>query len=179
MAAAAVAAIALLGVEVGHLDHRLNQVTAASAGRTLTAAARSALLDPSTQRITLTGGGPDPSIAAVLVVQPPGAAFLFNQGLPALPPGQTYQLWAMIDDQPISVGVLGADPATMAFSLDTAVATKAFAVTVEPAGGSVAPPRRRWPAPRPDARRLHRSPVIHTRGRRRTRRPTLLGAKET
>ena len=141
MAAAAVAAIALLGVEVAHLDHRLNQVTAASAGRSLTAAARNALLDPSTQRITLTGVGPGPSPGAVIVVQPSGAAFLFNQGLPALPPGQTYQLWAMIDGQPISVGVLGADPATVAFSLDTAVTTRAFAVTVEPAGGSVAPTR--------------------------------------
>ncbi len=119
-AAAAVAAIALLGVEVGHLDHRLNQVTAASAGQTLTAAARNALLDPSAQRITLTGVGPGPSPGAVVVVQPSGAAFLFNQGLPALPPGQTYQLWAMIDGQPISVGVLGAHPATVAFSLDTA-----------------------------------------------------------
>jgi Anti-sigma-K factor rskA/Putative zinc-finger len=138
-AAAAIAAIALLGVEVDHLDHRLNQVTAASAGRTLSAAARNALLDPSTQRLTLTGVGPSP--VAVVVVQSSGPAFLFNQGLPALSPGQTYQLWAMIDGRLISVGVLGAHPATVAFSLDAAVATKAFAVTVEPAGGSVAPTR--------------------------------------
>jgi hypothetical protein len=139
--AAAVAAITLLGVQVRHLDHRLNQVTAASAGQPLTAAARNALLDPSAQRITLTGVGPGPTPGAAVVVQPSGAAFLFNRGLPALPPGQTYQLWAMIDGQPISVGVLGTYPATVAFHLDTAAATRAFAVTVEPAGGSVAPTR--------------------------------------
>lgn len=140
-AAAAAAAIALLGVQVGHLDHRINQITTASGGQTLTAAGRNALLDPSARRITLTGVGPHPSPGAEVVVQPSGPAFLFNQGLPALPSGQTYQLWAMIDGQPISVGVLGAHPATVAFSLDAAATTKAFAVTVEPAGGSVAPTR--------------------------------------
>jgi Anti-sigma-K factor rskA/Putative zinc-finger len=140
VAAAAVAAITLLGVQVRHLDHRLNQVTAVSAGQT-PAAARNALLDPSARRITLTRVGPGPSSGAAMVVQPSGAAFLFNQGLPALPPGQTYQLWAMIDGQPISVGVLGAHPAAVAFHLDAGAATKAFAVTVEPAGGSVAPTR--------------------------------------
>jgi Anti-sigma-K factor rskA/Putative zinc-finger len=140
-AAVVAAAVALLGLEVGHLDHRLNQVTAASAGQTLTGAARAALLDPTAQRITLARVGPGSSPAAQVVVQGSGAAFLFNQGLPALPPGQTYQLWAMIDGQPISVAVLGAHPATVAFSVDFAAATKAFAVTVEPAGGSVAPTR--------------------------------------
>ena len=116
--AAGVAAIALLGVQVDRLDHRLNQVTAASAGQNLTAAARNALLDSSAERITLDRVGPGPSPGATVVVQPSGAAFLFNQGLTVLPPGQTYQLWAMIDGQPISVGVLGAHPATVAFSLD-------------------------------------------------------------
>jgi hypothetical protein len=140
-AAAAAAAIAVLGLEVAHLDHRLNQVTAASAGRSVDAAARDALLDFSAQRITLTRVGPGPSPGAAVVVQTSGAAFLFNQGLPALPAGETYQLWAMIDGQPISVAVLGSHPATVAFSLDGAATTKAFAVTVEPAGGSVAPTR--------------------------------------
>jgi anti-sigma-K factor RskA len=142
-AAVAVAAVAivLLGVEVGHLDHRLNQVTAASAGQALTGAARNALLDPSAQRITLARVGSGSSPDAQVVVQRSGAAFLFNQGLPALPPGETYQLWAMIAGEAISVGVLGAHPATMAFSVDAAANTKAFAVTVEPAGGSVAPTR--------------------------------------
>jgi Anti-sigma-K factor rskA/Putative zinc-finger len=140
-AGVAAAAIVLLGVEVGHLDHRLNQVTAASAGQTLTGAARNALLDPSAQRVTLARVGPGSSPAAQVVVQRSGAAFFFNQGLPALPRGQAYQLWAMIDGQVISVGVLGAHPTTVAFSVDFAAATKAFAVTVEPAGGSIAPTR--------------------------------------
>jgi anti-sigma-K factor RskA len=37
--------------------------------------------------------------------------------------------------------VLGDQPQTVAFSLDPRAATDAFAVTVEPAGGSVAPTR--------------------------------------
>jgi len=139
--AAAVVAIALLGVEVGHLDHRLNRMTAASSGQSLTAAARGALLDPSARRVTPSGTGPGATRAAEVVVLPSGAALLFNEGLPALPKSETYQLWVMMDGRPISVGLLGTLPATVAFSLDAAAATSAFAVTVEPAGGSVAPTR--------------------------------------
>jgi hypothetical protein len=140
-AAAAIAVIAVLGVEVGHLNHRLNQVAAASAGHNMSAQALSALLDPAARRMTLvsaaTGGAP----AATVVAGRSGAAFLFNEQLPALPAAETYQLWAMIDGQPISVGLLGSHPDTVAFSLDTASATNAFAITIEPAGGSVAPTR--------------------------------------
>jgi Anti-sigma-K factor rskA/Putative zinc-finger len=141
MAVAAAAVIASLGVEVGHLDHRLNQLTAVSANPTMSAAAQSALLDPSSRRITLAGTGPAAPHRAELVVLGSGAGFLFNDGLPALASAKTYQLWAMVDGQPISVAVLGPHPGTAAFSLDAAAATRAFAVTVEPAGGSVAPTR--------------------------------------
>jgi hypothetical protein len=138
-AAAAAAIIAVLGVEVGRLNHRLDQVTAASAGQTLSSAARGALLDPSARRITLAGAKPGAVPAAEIVTLRTGTAFLFNEALPALPSVKTYQLWAMIDGQPISVGLLGARPATVAFSLGTAASTNAFAVTIEPAAGSIAP----------------------------------------
>lgn len=140
-AAAAVAAIAVLGVQVDHLDHRLNQVTTASAGQTMSAAAQAALLDPSARRIALTSTAPGAPRVAEVVTLASGAAFWFNEGLPPLSASQTYQLWAMIDGQAISVGVLGDHPRTVAFSLDSAAVTDAFAVTVEPAGGSIAPTR--------------------------------------
>jgi anti-sigma-K factor RskA len=140
-AAAAASAIAVLGVEVGHLDHRLNQVAAASAAQNLSAAARTALLDPSAARVTLTGTGTGARPVAEVVALRSGAAFLFNEGLPALPPAKTYQLWAMVGGRSISVGLLGANPATVAFGLDAAGTMNAFAVTVEPAGGSIAPTR--------------------------------------
>jgi anti-sigma factor RsiW len=142
VAAAAIAVIAVLGVQVSRLDHRLNQVASASAAQGLSAAARTALLDPGGRRITLASarrGGPP---AAELIAVAGGTAFLFNERLPALPAAETYQLWAMIDGQAISVGILGVHPATVAVSLTTTIAaTNAFAITVEPAGGSVAPSR--------------------------------------
>ncbi|MGH9056776.1 MAG: anti-sigma factor domain-containing protein [Acidimicrobiales bacterium] len=141
VAAAAAAAIAVLGVQVAHLDHRLSQVTAASAGQNLSAAARVALLDPSARRIALTGAGPSAPRVAEVVALRSGAGFWFNEGLPALASAKTYQLWAMVDGQAISVGVLGDHPQTVAFSLGSAATTDAFAVTVEPAGGSVSPTR--------------------------------------
>jgi anti-sigma-K factor RskA len=137
--AAAAAAFAVLGVEVGRLDHRVNQVEAASGGQSLSAAARSALLDPTASRVILkeTDSGAQP--AAEVVALRSGAAYLFNDRLPDLPSAETYQLWAMIDGQPISVGLLGTHPSTVAFTLDPTDLTNAFAVTVEPAGGSLAP----------------------------------------
>ena len=56
-AAAAIAVIAVLGVEVGHLNHRLNQVAAASDGHNMSAQALSALLDPAARRMTLVRRG--------------------------------------------------------------------------------------------------------------------------
>jgi anti-sigma factor RsiW len=141
LTAAVVAAVAFLGVRVDHLDHRLNQMSTASAGQSLSVAAQAALLDPAAQRIALTGTAPGAARVAEVVVLPSGAAFWFNQGLPTVAASQTYQLWAMVDGQAISVAVLGDDPQTVAFSLDGRAITDAFAVTVEPAGGSVAPTR--------------------------------------
>jgi anti-sigma-K factor RskA len=120
-------------------DHRVNQVTAASGAQTLSAAARSALLDPTANRVVLKSTNSDAQPAAEVVALRSGAAYLFNDQLPDLPAAETYQLWAMIDGQPISVGLLGTHPSTVAFTLDPTDLTNAFAVTVEPAGGSVAP----------------------------------------
>ena len=39
----------------------------------------------------------------------------------ALPATSTYQLWSVVAGRAISVGVLGAHPATVAFSVDPAV----------------------------------------------------------
>jgi len=139
VAAAAAVAFAVLGVEVGRLDHRVNNVAAATAAQGLSGAARNALLDPTASRVILSSAASGGRPAAEVVALRSGAAYLFNDRLPQLPPAETYQLWAMIDGQAISVGLLGTDPTTVAFTLDPKDSTDAFAVTVEPAGGSVAP----------------------------------------
>ena len=63
------------------------------------------------------------------------------RSLPALPAGKQYQLWALDKGQPIDAGVLTAATATgegLQHMKDIASA-QTFAMTVEPAGGSVGP----------------------------------------
>ena len=140
IAVAAAVAIAILGVEVVHLDHRLNQVAAAGTGtQNLSGAAARALLDPQSRRIVLTGSGPASPVLAEVVIEGPGTAFLLNRGLPPLPAARTYQLWLTGAGRPVSAGLLGSNPQTVAFAIGSGPPTEAFAVSVEPAHGSVAP----------------------------------------
>jgi len=135
-AAAAVAAL-VLGVQVRHLDH---QVSALSAGRsTVSAAMQTALENPSTQRVLLTATptSPDRTATVTLVLGTSDTSYLAAQGLPPLAPGETYQLWGVINNQRISLGVLGAAPTVRAFSFDSGVKVAAFAITAEQAGGVV------------------------------------------
>ena len=74
-----------------------------------------------------------------MVLLPSGASYLVSTGMAALPASSTYQLWSVVAGRAISVGVLGAHPAMVAFSVDAAVTVTTLLVTVEPAGGVVAP----------------------------------------
>jgi anti-sigma-K factor RskA len=60
--------------------------------------------------------------------------------LPAPPPGRQYQLWAIADGKPVDAGTITRDTASQGLehmkSIDKA---EAFAVTLEPDGGSAAP----------------------------------------
>ncbi|MEO1447889.1 MAG: anti-sigma factor [Bacteroidota bacterium] len=67
-----------------------------------------------------------------------GEYTLFQWQLAALSPDQVYQLWAIIDGQPVSAGLLsdlGSGPVLKQLS----GRPQAFAITVEPEGGSDAP----------------------------------------
>ena len=67
--------------------------------------------------------------------------YLDVQQLPALPAGKQYQLWALDNGKPIDIGMLA--PATMAGDsiqqMKDVANAQAFAMTVEPAGGSAGP----------------------------------------
>ena len=60
--------------------------------------------------------------------------------LPVPPPGKQYQLWALSNGKPVNAGVMDVDPSDKSLhemkSMDDA---QAFAVTLEPKGGSVNP----------------------------------------
>ena len=77
---------------------------------------------------------------ARVVLLPDGAGYLRGDKLERLPADQTYQLWAVTGSETkptvVSAGVLGPDPSALGFHASGPV--RAFAVTVEKAGGVVA-----------------------------------------
>ncbi len=135
-AAAAVVAI-ILGVQVDHLHH---QVNALQSHPQLSAVEQSILRDPATKKVSLTAlssSGTHPAGAVTLVLTPSGTGFVEAGDLSSLPSDQTYQLWAVIGHQTISVGLLGAQPRVVPFSVAGGSAVSAFAITAEHAGGVV------------------------------------------
>ncbi len=137
-AAAAIAAgvIAVLGLQVVHLNNQVDKMsTAQGPDNAVVTAAAHALADPRTQRVSMRST--DGKVAAEVALASDGSGFLFADQLPSLPNGRTYQLWALANGQKISAGVLGNDPRVVAFRY-TPSGLSGFAVTDEQAGGVVA-----------------------------------------
>jgi anti-sigma-K factor RskA len=132
-AAAAVLAIAGLGLKVVEQDRVLDRLVATSEERGLVQAANAALLDPRASRITL--ASEDRGVVVEAVLLPNGTGYLVRNNLGPLPAGRTYQLWAVDEGIPISIGVLGRDPGVVAFSVDPRVG--GLAITAETSGGVV------------------------------------------
>ncbi|MBF6555810.1 MAG: anti-sigma factor [Acidimicrobiales bacterium] len=130
--AAAVVAV-LLGAQVHHLDRQVAALQAPLSG-----AEQNALKAPSTKRVQLTAhpstGTP---VDVMVVLTKSGAGFVQAGQLSRLPTDQTYQLWGVVGQKTISLGLLGARPTVVAFSVAGSAAVSAFAITAEHAGGVV------------------------------------------
>lgn len=59
--------------------------------------------------------------------------------LPQTDSTHEYQLWALVDGKPVSLGVFGPNAAAAVQQMETIQKAQAFAVTIEPIGGSVNP----------------------------------------
>lgn len=59
--------------------------------------------------------------------------------LPKTDRSHEYQLWALVDGKPVSLGVFGSDSVAAVQEMETITKAQAFAVTIEPMGGSVNP----------------------------------------
>lgn len=136
-AAVAVAAIAVLGVRLGQIDHQLGNANHALESKGLTATVQAALRAPTHRLVQL--DSPRGSEVAEIVVLSDGQGYLASSSMAPLPAGETYQLWAIRHGRPVSMGLLGRHPGLAAFSLASTQAPSVLAVTVEPAGGVVAP----------------------------------------
>jgi anti-sigma factor RsiW len=129
LAAVAAAAAVLTGavVWVAARDDSASTPTAA-------ALAQQARREPGARTATLVDA--DGNALATAIVLPDGRGYL-ESSLPSLPRGRTYQLWSVGGAQMVSLGVLGREPAVVAFA--AAPGTTSLAVSDESAGGAVAP----------------------------------------
>ena len=130
-AAAAVVAV-VLGVQVNHLHHQVNASTP------LSSAERSAIALPSTRTVALTAGAAGrTSERATVVLTSSGTGFVEAERLAPLTDRQTYQLWGVVGQHTISLGLLGPHPSVVAFSVAGSEPVRAFAITAEHSGGVI------------------------------------------
>ena len=115
-------------------DQRIDRLPDIIEKRGLDEAAAAAFFDAGARRVQLRSE--DGRVIARAVVQPNGNGYLVPENLPPLSRDRTYQLWALVRDRTVSVGVLGADPGVAAFKADADLSM--LAITAEQAGGVVA-----------------------------------------
>ena len=98
------------------------------------------LTAPDTTKVTLVTGEAHPIPQGKIFYHPQKGLLFYAANLPALPSGKTYQLWLVpTQGNPISAGTFQTDARgngeVVLPSLPPGLAAKAFAVTIEPAGG--------------------------------------------
>jgi anti-sigma-K factor RskA len=135
-AAAAAIALIVLAAQVASLHGQLDRAHQLGASAMAAAFNRATKADGAREAGLTNGSG---ATLARVVLLPDGTGYLRGDHLAALPSDRTYQLWAVTGpaDAPVTVsaGVLGPDPNAVAFRASGPV--RAFAVTVEHAGGVV------------------------------------------
>ena len=139
LATVAVAAIAVLGVEVSNQQGRIDQLDRRMTDDGMRRAAERAMEAPGSHTVRLVST--DGKHAASIVMSADGSAFFMGSDLPSLATGRTYQLWAISGDAaapvPVSVAVLGAHATLTEFRVAGGV--HEFAVTAEQSPGVAAP----------------------------------------
>ncbi|TDS17407.1 anti-sigma factor [Sphingobacterium paludis] len=150
----AIAATILLAVSLGgnillyqqreESDNMLAQAEAArDSTQTLLSAANSQwelLQRPSVKAVSLAGVEGRPDLKAVVLWDTQNAnVYLTAEKLPAAPQGKQYQLWAIVDGQPVDAGVLPLASTEQMFKMNNIPNAQAFAITLEDEGGKPAP----------------------------------------
>jgi anti-sigma-K factor RskA len=99
------------------------------------------LTDNTTLRVVLNGVAKTPEAEVVVYWNQPKQIVLINAAkLPTPPAGKQYQLWAIANGKPIDAGLVGAQGLKESLHQMKKVTTaQAFAITLEPQGGSVNP----------------------------------------
>jgi anti-sigma-K factor RskA len=138
VAAALVAVAVLLGVQISHLEGQVHGLQNALPSLTTSAQALAAENSPH-QSVALVSASA--SLHAEAVIAPDNEAFVVSSDLAALSADQTYQLWALVNGHPVSLGVAGSAPADAShvWTFNVQPDMTRIMVTVEPEGGVPAP----------------------------------------
>jgi len=95
---------------------------------------------PSVLRYNLEGvPGHEESKATLYWDQLTKEVYLMPAGLPALPAGKQYQLWAIVDGKPVNAGVYNGQDFRMMQKMIGTKRADMFAITIENEGGAVQP----------------------------------------
>lgn len=97
------------------------------------------LIDPQFKRIVMAGTDNLPEREAIVYWNPETREVALNSlSLPALAADQQYQLWALVDGKPVDAGIFDANEVEIQ-NMKLIAEADAFAVTIEPRGGSALP----------------------------------------
>jgi hypothetical protein len=131
---AAAAAAAILGFGLIRTNDEVSRLQAAPASQPTGVV--SALEAPGHKVINL-GNRDARTLAQFVLVD--GRGYLVSSTLPTLRSSETYQLWGVVNGQPISLGLLGQSPSDSVFTLAGSSVPSQLRITVEPSSGSVVP----------------------------------------
>jgi anti-sigma-K factor RskA len=133
---AAAAVVVFLAIGWVHADTQVSHLQQAL-GQAAPSAAEAALESPGHQVVNLVG--PHEAKRAQFVIDAKGHGYLVSSTLPTLAAGKTYQLWGIVGGRPVSLGLMGQSPDQSTFTWVGAAGASMLGITVEPAGGSLAP----------------------------------------
>lgn len=98
------------------------------------------IANPAVQKIALGGLASSPDAQSIVYWNPEEQALYFERfNLPEEQEGSQYQLWAIVDGSPLSLGLLDLEDKDSLQTMAGLADAQAFAITLEPLGGSVNP----------------------------------------
>ncbi|MES2588925.1 MAG: anti-sigma factor [Bacteroidota bacterium] len=93
-----------------------------------------------TERIVLAGVPEKPNAKALVFWNKENKHVMISEvDLPETPKDMQYQLWAIVDGKPVDAGMLDLDSQGKLLEMKTIESSQAFAITLEPMGGSESP----------------------------------------
>lgn len=93
-----------------------------------------------TEKIILTGVPEKPNAKALVFWNKKNKHVMLSEvSLPETPKNMQYQLWAIVDGKPVDAGMLDLDAEGKLMEMKTIESSQAFAITLEPMGGSASP----------------------------------------